>query len=76
MCGEGSVSARLASRPRLRSASPKAEINEVDHSMGGGSGFGMNAQYPLGVRKTRPGDALDQQAQRVRHDLAIASKRA
>src|SRR3990172_563938 len=66
MCGEGSVSARLASLPRLRSASPRAEISEVDHSMAGGSGFGMNAQYPLGVRKTRPGAALEKSLGSIR----------
>jgi hypothetical protein len=27
--------------------------------MVGGSGFGMNAKYPLGVRKTRPVDELE-----------------
>jgi hypothetical protein len=27
--------------------------------MVGGKGSGMNAQYPLGVRSTRPGDALE-----------------
>ena len=59
MCGEGKVSAKLANRPRLRSASPRAEIKVVDQSIVGGRGFGINAQYPLGARKTRPGDELE-----------------
>jgi hypothetical protein len=59
MCVEGNASAKLANLPRLRSASPRADISDVDQSMVGGSEFGRNAQYPLGVRMMRPGALLE-----------------
>jgi hypothetical protein len=43
----------------LRSASPRADIRGEDQLIAGGKGSGINAQYPFGVRKTRPGDELE-----------------
>jgi hypothetical protein len=39
--------------------------------MVGGSGFGMNAKYPLGVRKTRPGDELEKSLGSMRQNPQI-----
>src|SRR4030042_6601152 len=59
ICGLGKVLARLARRPRVRSASPKEEIKVVSHRIGGGNELGINTQNPLVVRRIRPGELLE-----------------